>query len=97
MIVNRRTHTIKRGRMEEAKALMKEAMQWWPAGTGAVRWYAINFGPWNQLALEVEFQSLDDCERAWAAWGARTPPDWWKRVFDLLETGGGNEIWTLFE
>jgi hypothetical protein len=97
MIVNRSTFNIKRGRMEEAKALLKEALQWWPADTGAVRHYASHFGTLNQLAMEGEFQSLADCDRAWTEWGAKMPPDWARRWNDAAETGGSNEIWTILE
>jgi hypothetical protein len=97
MIVNRRTFVIKRGRMEDAKSLLKETGQWWPPGAGMVRFYVTNVGAWNQLAFEVEFQSLADYERIWAEAGATVPAEWWHRWFEVLDAGGGNEIWTLLE
>jgi len=68
-----------------------------PAGVGPTRTYRIDFGAWDHVAWEVEWQSLADYERLGAEWTARITPDWWKRWRDVTENGGGNEMWTLVE
>ena len=97
MLVNRRSNQVKRGPMDEAVSLVKEALQWAPAGMGPMRVYTSSIGPESRIALEVELQSLADYERFWNGWTAQVPPEWWERWDKVIESGGSNEIWTLAE
>ena len=54
MLVNRRSNQVKRGPMEEAVSLVKEALQWAPAGMGPIRVCTSSIGPLGQIGLEVE-------------------------------------------
>ena len=95
MLVNRRTNQVGMVPMEDAVALVKEALQWVPAGMGPIRVYTSSIGPVGQISLEVELQSLADYERFWNGWTAQVPPEWWERWNRVIESGGSNEIWTL--
>jgi hypothetical protein len=99
MIVNRRTFFIKPGHMAAAKVLWFSGMlKAKPAGvTGAARFYAIEFGALNQLASEVEFDSVEECQRLFDEWFANIPPESMKELQALRDPGGSNEIWTLLE
>jgi hypothetical protein len=44
-----------------------------------VRCYVIEFGAWNLLALEAEFETLAECERLFAEWLANLSPEFWKK------------------
>ena len=98
MIVNRRTWLIKPGRMRDARALIQEVVRAKPAGmTRTVRCYVSEFGAWNLLALEAEFETVAECERLVAEWLAPLSPEFWKKWNELRDPGGGNEMWTLIE
>ena len=98
MIVNRRTRVVKPGRMDDARALIQEAVRAKPSGvTRSVRCYVIEFGAWNLLALEAEFETLAECERLFAEWLASLSPEFWKKWNELRDQGGSNELWTLVE
>jgi len=98
MIVNRRTFVVKPGRMVDARVLVQEAVRTTPAGmTRPLRWYAIEFGAWNLLALETEFATLAEYERLMAEWLASLSPEFWKKWHDALDQGGSNELWTLID
>ena len=80
MLVNRRTFVVKPGRTEDARALLQEHFRAKPAWmTRPVRYYAIEFGAWNLLALEPEFETLAECERLFAEWLANPSPEFWKK------------------
>ena len=57
MLVNRRSNQVKRGPIEDAVSLVKEALQWVPAGMGPTRVYISSIGDVSQIALEVELQA----------------------------------------
>jgi hypothetical protein len=98
MIVNRRTFVVKGGRTDDAKVLTQESLRAKPIGmTRPLRWYVIEFGPWDHLALETEFETLAEYERLTAEWLANLSPEFWKRWNEVMTIGGSNELWTLVE
>ena len=97
MIVNRRTFTVKWGRVEEAVALAKTGGER-VSPPHALRLYTNNIGPFSTIAIEVEFKNLEEYERWWAEWFA-SPENIALNgnLLALLEAGGTNEIWNLEE
>lgn len=55
-------------------------------------------GPYNVVYHEMEFESIAERQAFWAAFFARPEmPEWMDRWKELVETGGGTELWTLEE
>ena len=98
MIVNRRTFVVKRGRIDQFLALAREAREQSSSSARAFRVYAPDIGSLDKVALEWEYESLEEYEKDWAEW-ATTPETaaLQETVYDLTETGGTNEIWRLVE
>jgi hypothetical protein len=62
----------------------------------ARRLYFSNIGPFDRLALEVEFENLAQYEEYWAEYFASPEGVAFnEKLNTLLESGGTNEIWTL--
>jgi len=95
MLVSRRTFTVKRGRIEEAVALVKANRE--QIG-GTHRIYVSITGTFDTIALEFEGESVDEGIKAFAEYFA-TPEGaaFGKKWFDLTEPGGTNEMWALVE
>ena len=95
MLVNRRTFVVKRGCMEELVALLVADRE----QTGiAYRLYTPDIGPFDVIAIEVEFENLEAYEKGWAEWFARPEnAAFMEKWYALTESGGNNEIWTLVE
>jgi hypothetical protein len=95
MLVNRRTFLVKKSRMDEAVVLLVaygEAV----AFPHRRRIYASQIGPFDTVAIELEFESLEEFERLVAE--ASAQPEWAdfaKNLDELTVPGGSNEIWTL--
>ena len=84
--------------LDDVRALVPETVRAKPAGvTRPMRWYVIEFGAWNLFATEAEYESLAEYERLSAEWLANLSPEWWKKWREIVDQGGGNEIWTLVE
>jgi hypothetical protein len=50
------------------------------------------------LAIEWEFESLEEHEEYWADWSARPEtPAFAEKLYELTERGGAAEIWDLRE
>ena len=95
MLVNRRVFNVRRGRMDEVLALLKADRE----RTGVdYRIYAADIGTLDQVAIEVNFENMQDYEKGWADWGS-TPEAaaFMEKWLELTKTGGKNEIWTLVE
>jgi len=95
MLVNRRTFVVKRGRLEEAVALfMAEGERIGITG----RIYVPETGSFDTIAMEREFESLEEYERLWSEYFASPEAaQFQEKWYDLTETGGTNEIWRLVE
>jgi len=62
------------------------------------RLYTSDIGPFDVVAIEIEFESLEEYEKGWAEWRARPEvAAFMEKWYDLTESGGNNEIWTLVE
>jgi hypothetical protein len=95
MIVNRRTNIVKTGRLEEAAALAKAERE---RLDGQWRIYVSNIGPYDTIAHEFWFESLQEYETSWSEWFATPEADaFLEKWNDLIEPGGANEIWNLVE
>lgn len=91
-IVNRRTFIAKRGCYEEVVSMLKGER-----GADIVsRVYRSHYGPFDTVALEVEFESVEAMERGWAEWSASPGSEqFMKRWVEVTEPGGANEVWIL--
>jgi hypothetical protein len=99
MIVNRRTFHVKPGCESQAvEWLSNEAKAEKARGgfLGHVRIYVTSIGQFDQVAFEIEFESLAEYETFWATWGARpTTPALMEKWYELIVSGGTNEVWDL--
>ncbi len=95
MLVNRRTFAVKRGCMEEAVALFVADRE---RIGGTHRIYVSVIGAFDVIAIEIEVENMEAYEKGWAEWSA-TPEAaaLQKKLNDLTERGGSNEIWMLAE
>ena len=92
MIVSRRAFTVKKGRTAEVLEWLSERLS--PAHTRRI--CTSQFGTFDTLMVEEDFESLEELERTWAGW--RTLPEWgpfFEKWNELTDTGGTNEIWQL--
>ena len=96
MIVQRMTYVVKRGCMPEIVAMLKALRESLDSDHHIRRIYTPNIAPIDILAVEWEYESLEDYEKAWADWldnprRAEFMEKWW----ELTESGGTNELWDL--
>lgn len=94
MIVNRRIFISKQGQEEKVVEVLKSGLAFLPYQP-AYRLYISDIGPFNQIALEIEFKDLAEYERFWTGATENSTEDWWKAWFSATDTGGHNEIWKL--
>lgn len=93
MIVNRRAFNVKKGCMEELVALLVAERERLDSD---YRIYAPGISPFDVVVLELEFESLEEYETAWAEWSASPESDEFMEKFNgLTLPGGTNEVWTL--
>jgi hypothetical protein len=95
MIVNRRIFIPKHGHMREVLDLLKAEFARCFPEFKAVRYYVSDIGPFDRFGMEMEFPSLAEYERAVAQSGECFSPEFWQRWYELTESGGTNEIWTV--
>jgi hypothetical protein len=92
-IVNRRTFTAARGKNQEAIDLLREGAK--DSGT-RYRILSSSYGRFDEIALEVEFETMAQMEQFWAEFDAAPGSmDLLARWNDLTEPGGLNEVWVL--
>ncbi len=95
MIVNRRTFVAKRGCMEDLVAMMKAEQERLNIPS-TFRVYTPRIAPFDFVAMELEFGSLEDYEKFWTDWEARPETvEFMEKFNKLTESGGTNEIWNL--
>ena len=92
MIVHRSMTNVKRGRMEEIVTLIKAEDELYPPPhERRICWP--QFGPWQVLVLEWEFEDMAEQQAWWAGW---TPsPSFWDQFNDCSAGGGTIEIWNI--
>ena len=96
MIVNRHVYQAKSMKVtqmvQECKRVLEETP--WPGGT--TRIYQIHTGPFNQVAVEFEAESLADFEAAWTDWTSKAWTDASAAAWNEVDSGEGyTEFWTL--
>ena len=94
MLVNRRTFNVKVGRVDEAVAFIKSEAERFSDYTGPIRIYTPETGSFGVVAVEWEYESLEEYGRLWAEYGA-TPetPAAMVKWNELTRHGGTNELW----
>ena len=92
MFVQRMTITVKPGHMEKILGLLKENRE--KTGVDS-RLYQIDIGTYNQIAIELEFETMADYEKGWAEWNARPDTPAFMEKWLEWTKGGTNEIWQL--
>lgn len=95
MIVDRRTFVAKRGHFAEAVALMVAEME---RSNITGRIYVPETGLFDTIAVELEFEGLQEYERIWAEYF--TSPEaapFLEKLSEITETGGTSQIWRLAE
>ena len=96
MIVQRNVIAVRQGCMEEAVALMKAAIEGNTNYKHGYRIYTPEIGPFDVLAVEWEFDSLEEQQKVWAEWSAWPgAAAFFEKWFKLSERGGGTEILNL--
>ena len=97
MIVRRSIHRLKHGKEKEAVALVQEALG---AMTVTFRVYTSRIGaPFGTLAVEMEFESMADLEKADAEFNASPEGTaFYEKWHQVTEPDTGHaEIWRLEE
>ena len=100
MIVNRRTFVAKRGHLDDAVALLKEAIDTALEATdspGTARFYLPEIAPFDILAVELEYEDWDHYHGALAEWAQVVTEKFWEQWFAVTENGGTNEVWRIVE
>ena len=96
MVVQRNVIVVRQGCMEEAVALVKAAIEGNKGYKHGYRIYTPEIGPFDVLAVEWEFESLEDQQKSWAEWAARPDtPVFMEKWNEVFERGGSGEIWNL--
>jgi hypothetical protein len=96
MIVNRRTYIARPGHADKLAEVFKKGKVFFPFHRPN-RLYVSELTTFGQVAVEVEFKDLAEYERFWKEAMEKATESWWKEFFDVVTTGGTNEIWRLVE
>ena len=92
-IVNRRTFTAARGKNQEAIDLLREGTK---DSRTRYRILSSSYGRFDEIALELKFESMAQMEQFWAEFDADpSSTEVLARWNDLTEPGGRNEVWVL--
>lgn len=101
MFIDRRVFKIKVGHLQEALALAnaeRVRIQQQYGDLGTIRYLIGLVADFDTLVFESEWQSLADWERFWQAWGADPASmAFLQKIGETLESGGGNQLWTVVE
>ncbi|MEZ4661461.1 MAG: hypothetical protein R2911_28255 [Caldilineaceae bacterium] len=95
MIVNRRTFTAKNGQADAALDLLRAEARTmhWPHG---LRLYSSSISAFSVVSFEAEYDTLAQYETFWHEWNNRpTTPAFMAQWWQLVETGGRNEIFMV--
>jgi hypothetical protein len=95
MIVQHFTWKVKVDTMEKTIELLKaEIAMMRPSHTW--RLYTPNIGKFDVVIGEVEFENLAEQDKFWTDWFAKPEArEFFKKFNELIERGGGSEIWNL--
>ena len=95
MIINRRTFSVKVGKMDEIVAVLSsggDIVSDRPAG----RILVSSIGTFDRVSLELEFESLAHYETWWQTWNeSSASEDVMQRFNACIDPCGVNEIWEV--
>ncbi len=97
MIVERRTFLVKATKEQELVELIKAAIEANTIFTGTYRIYIPEIGPFNVVAVEWEYEDLEEMQAVWDAWWEPNlaTQEFWEEWVALTERGGQREVWQL--
>jgi hypothetical protein len=98
MIIERHIWEIKHGGLDEAIALIKAEIAASVSSDPAFKARVMTavFGPFNQLIMEVTFDSLSELEAFWEGWVATRGAAFAASKFDSLTTSSqSTEVWRV--
>jgi len=96
MYINRRIFIAKRGKFEEAVALLMSAETSRPKES--IRISVAYFGEFDTIALELAFDSLAEYEAFWDQFMEEPGMEEFMAQWnELTESGGSNELWRIAE
>ena len=95
MIVERYTVQVKDGKWDETLELLKDGRKnIWPSIP--CRIYSCNYGPFNTLVIDNEFEDMADLEKKWKKLGAKKKFGAWLAKWEKVTTEqGSHTLWTL--
>ena len=93
MLVNRQTFNVKRGHTAEVVASLKAATEQFSSYKHAFRIYTPETGSFDVVAVEWEYESLEEYDRLWTEWRATRAAAFMEGWYDLTEGGGTSELW----
>jgi len=97
MIVQRNTFRVKPGKQPEIIEMMKAAHEMLGSRNRS-RIYTSNIGPFQKIVNDIEFESLAQVAEYWEDWWSREEtPAFMEKWNQLIESGGGAEIWNVEE
>lgn len=92
-IINRRTFSAERGKLEEAVDLLRQEAKGSPYPYRICSSY---YGVFDAITLEVEFESIAQMEAAWAEINAGSGmAEFMNKWQAAAKSGGNNEVWVL--
>ena len=95
MLINRRTFTVKVGRSDELIEILHHGADHVDARP-TFRVLRSQIGTFDQVELELEFDSLAEYESFWTAWSeAPQSEEVLKRFQDAVLSGGSNTVWEI--
>jgi hypothetical protein len=95
MIVNRRTFSVKQGKIEELVSVLIDGGDVL-SDTPNYRILVSSIGAFDRVSLELEFESLAQYESWWDAWNASPNSEAvMERFLPCVDPGGVNEIWEI--
>jgi hypothetical protein len=94
MLVVRQTFNVKLGHKDEMAAAIKESTEQFSSYKHDFRIYTPQTGSLDVVAVEWEYESLEEYNRLWTEW--RALPEaaaFLERMYDLGEVGNTREFW----
>jgi hypothetical protein len=97
MILQRLTFHVKPGRMDEVVEMLKAADEVL-GSTDISRIYTPNIGQFDVVVNDLEFENLAELDALWAEWWSNPEtPAFMEKWNELVDAGGGSEVWNLVE
>ena len=95
MLVNRRTFSVKRGRSDELVEILQHGADHIDTKP-TFRVLVSQIGTFDQIELELEFDSLAEYESFWTAWSEAPESEGvLERFQDATLSGGSNTVWEV--